>query len=66
MPDGHQQEPGGWNRVVLEADDVPARIATLKKAARRFRNNTEVGPGNQQIQLKDPDGHPIELFKSAR
>jgi hypothetical protein len=32
MPDGPQEEAGGWNPVVLEADDLPARIATLKKA----------------------------------
>src|SRR5262245_50141015 len=26
MPDGSQQEPGGWNRVVLQVSDLPARI----------------------------------------
>src|SRR5215467_3749535 len=26
MPDGNQQEPGGWNRVILEVSDLPARI----------------------------------------
>ena len=30
MPDGHQQEPGGWNRVVLQVTDLPARIEALK------------------------------------
>src|SRR5687767_4555337 len=25
MPDGRQQEPGGWNRILLEVDDLPAR-----------------------------------------
>src|SRR5262245_842762 len=32
MPDGRQQEPGGWNRVLLRVDDLPAVIARLKTA----------------------------------
>jgi len=66
MPDGHQQEPGGWNRVILEVSDLPARIETLKKTGLNFRNAMEVGPGGKQIQLEDPDGNPIELFEPAR
>ncbi len=64
-PDGHQQEPGGWNRVVLQVEDLPARISELKKRGVRFRNEMEVGPGGKQIQVEDPDGNPIELFESA-
>ena len=66
MPDGHQQEPGGWNRVVLQVTDLPGRIEALKKAGLHFRNQMEVGPGGKQIQLEDPDGNPIELFEPAR
>src|SRR5215216_2467644 len=66
MPDGRQQEPGGWNRVILQVTDLPARIETLKKAGLRFRNEMEVGPGGKQIQLEDPDGNPIELFEPAQ
>jgi len=65
MPDGRQQEPGGWNRIILQVDDLPARIENLKKAGLRFRNEMEVGPGGKQIQLEDPDGNPIELFQPA-
>lgn len=61
MPDGRQQEPGGWNRVLLQVQDLPARIADLKEAGLRFRNEMEVGPGGKQIQIEDPDGNPIEL-----
>jgi glyoxylase I family protein len=63
---GRQQEPGGWNRVILEVENLPARIAILKKAGVRFRNEMESGPGGKQIQLEDPDGNPIELFEPAR
>jgi glyoxylase I family protein len=66
MPDGQQQEPGGWNRVVLRVVDLPEFIAELKKAGLRFRNEMETGPGGRQIQLEDPDGNPIELFEPAR
>jgi glyoxylase I family protein len=66
MPDGQQQEPGGWNRVVLRVTDLPKFIAELKKAGVRFRNEMETGPGGRQIQVEDPDGNPIELFEPAR
>ena len=66
MPDGRKQEPGGWNRVVLQVKDLPTRIEAQKKAGLRFRNEMEVGPGGKQIQLEDPDGNSIELFEPAR
>ena len=66
MPDGHRQESGGWNRIILRVSDLPARIEALKKAGLRFRNEMEVGPGGKQIQIEDPDGNPIELFEPAR
>jgi len=66
LPDGREQEPGGWNRIILEVDYLPARIETLKEAGVRFRNEMAVGPGGKQIQLEDPDGNPIELFEPAR
>jgi glyoxylase I family protein len=66
MPDGGQQEPGGWNRIVLQVQDLPARIVELKKEGVHFRNEMEVGPGGRQILLEDPDGNPIELFEPAQ
>jgi glyoxylase I family protein len=66
MPDGRQQEPGGWNRIVLQVEDLPARIADLKKKGVHFRNEMEAGPGGKQIQVEDPDGNPIELFEPAQ
>lgn len=65
MPDGRLQEPGGWNRVILQVDDLPARIDALQKAGLHFRNQMEAGPGGKQIQLEDPDGNPLELFEPA-
>ncbi|HMG11678.1 MAG TPA: VOC family protein [Gemmatimonadaceae bacterium] len=66
MPDGRNQEPGGWNRVVLQVADLQARIEMLRTSGLRFRNEMEVGPGGRQILLEDPDGNAIELFEPAR
>jgi glyoxylase I family protein len=66
MPDGRAQEPGGWNRVVLQVADLPSRIDSLKKAGLHFRNEMESGPGGRQILIEDADGNPIELFEPAR
>ena len=66
MPNGQQQEPGGWNRVVLRITNLPAFIEVLKKAGVHFRNTMETGPGGKQIQVEDPDGNPVELFEPAR
>jgi glyoxylase I family protein len=66
MPDGRHQEPGGWNRVVLEVKELPARVTELRNRGVHFRNELEVGPGGKQIQVEDPDGNPIELLEPAR
>jgi glyoxylase I family protein len=66
LPGGQQQQPGGWNRVVLRVDDLEASIPLLKEARVHFRNEIESGPGGKQIQLEDPDGNPIELFEPAK
>jgi glyoxylase I family protein len=66
LPDGRKQEPGGWNRIALEVDDLPSSIEALKSAGVRFRNEIVEGPGGKQIQLEDPDGNPVELFQPAR
>jgi catechol 2,3-dioxygenase-like lactoylglutathione lyase family enzyme len=66
MPDGRNPEPGGWNRFVLEVDELGARVAEMKHAGLRFRNDIVVGPGGKQILLEDPDGNVVELFEPAR
>lgn len=65
MPDGREQEAGGWNRIVLEVRNLPAAIETLKQGSIAFRNEMETGPGGKQVQIEDPDGNPVELFEPA-
>ncbi|HEU4678725.1 MAG TPA: VOC family protein [Terrimicrobiaceae bacterium] len=65
MPDGRRPEPGGWNRLVLEVEDLPSRVTQMKQAGIRFRNEIVVGPGGKQILAEDPDGNPVEFFEPA-
>jgi catechol 2,3-dioxygenase-like lactoylglutathione lyase family enzyme len=63
MPDGTRPEPGGWNRFVIEVDDLAATVDRLRGAGARFRNEIVTGVGGKQILLEDPSGNPIELFQ---
>jgi catechol 2,3-dioxygenase-like lactoylglutathione lyase family enzyme len=65
MPDGRKPEPGGWNRLVLELEDLDAAVSRLRDDGVSFRNDLVSGPGGRQILLEDPDGNPIELFQPA-
>ena len=64
MPDGRQPIAGGWNRFVVEVDDIDASVAALRGAGATFRNEVVSGPGGRQIVVDDPDGNPIELFEA--
>lgn len=66
MPDGRRPAPGGWNRFVIDVEDLVSRVAELKQANLLFRNDVVAGPGGKQILLEDPDGNLVELFEAAR
>jgi catechol 2,3-dioxygenase-like lactoylglutathione lyase family enzyme len=66
MPDGRQPAPGGWNRLVIEVDDIDARVDALRAGGATFRNDVISGPGGRQTVVVDPDGNPIELFEARR
>jgi catechol 2,3-dioxygenase-like lactoylglutathione lyase family enzyme len=65
MPDGRRPEPGGWNRLVVEVDDLETRVEELKQIGLSFRNEVVTGPGGKQILLEDPAGNVVELFQPA-
>jgi catechol 2,3-dioxygenase-like lactoylglutathione lyase family enzyme len=64
MPDGRAPEPGGWNRFVIEVEDLDPIVERLREAGATFRNDIVKGPGGRQILVDDPDGNPIELFEA--
>ncbi len=66
MPDGRKPEPGGWNRIIINVDDLSGEVARLRKAQLHFRNDIVSGPGGSEILLDDPSGNPVELFQPAR
>ena len=65
MPDGRRPEPGGWNRFVLEVDDLEALVARLRANGVCFRNDIIKGPGGSQTLCEDPSGNVIELFQPS-
>jgi catechol 2,3-dioxygenase-like lactoylglutathione lyase family enzyme len=65
MPDGRLPAPGGWNRIRIEVEDLPATVERLKATGGQFRNEIVIGNGGKQILLEDPSGNPIELFQPA-
>jgi len=65
MSDGRKAEPGGWNRIILNVQDLPAEVARLRRANLHFLNDIVSGPGGSEILLDDPSGNPVELFQPA-
>ena len=66
MPDGRRPEPGGWNRIQIEVEDLAGTVAALRQTGVRFRNEVVVGNGGKQILVEDPAGNPVELFEPVR
>jgi catechol 2,3-dioxygenase-like lactoylglutathione lyase family enzyme len=65
LADGSTPVPGGWNRLVLETDDLASLVEKLTVSGARFRSGIVSGPGGKQVLLDDPSGNPIELFESS-
>ena len=65
MPDGREPGTVGWNRILIEVDDIEAEVERIRKLGVQFRNEILDGVGGKQILAEDPDGNPIELFESS-
>ncbi len=66
MPDGRRPQAGGWNRFMLEVEDLVTTATALRDAGVHFRNEIVTGVGGKQILLDDPSGNPVELFEPTR
>jgi len=66
MSDGRRAEPGGWNRMIIDVDDLAGEMGRMKEAGLHFRNDIVSGPGGSEVILDDPSGNPVELFQAAR
>ena len=65
LSNGSKPLPGGWNRLVLETDDLVSLVQKLTQPGAGFRSEIVSGPGGKQVLVDDPSGNPIELFEST-
>ena len=66
MLDGTTPGPGGgWNRILLDFDDLESVVSKLKAGGVSFRNDILDGVGGKQIICEDPSGNVIELTQPA-
>ena len=59
---GREQEaaaPGGWNRIVLDVEDLDVAAEGLRSLGSRVD-----GPAGSWCLVEDPSGNPIELFEA--
>ncbi|MDF0601055.1 VOC family protein [Psychromarinibacter sp. C21-152] len=60
---GGTPEPGGWNRFLLQTDDLDGVVKRLHQFGAQFRGDVTEGKGGRQVVVEDPSGNPIELFE---
>ena len=66
MLDGTTPCPGGgWNRILLDFDDLESVVAKLKANGVKFRNEILDGVGGRQVICEDPSGNVVELTQPA-
>ena len=67
MLDGTTPSPGGgWNRILLDYDDLESVVAKLKTNGVKFRNDILDGVGGKQVVCKDPSGNVVELTQPKK
>jgi catechol 2,3-dioxygenase-like lactoylglutathione lyase family enzyme len=64
LADGSRPAPGGWNRLVLETEDLSRLVDRLRRSGAEFRGEVVSGPGGNQILINDPSGNPVEVFEA--
>ncbi|HET9865632.1 MAG TPA: VOC family protein [Steroidobacteraceae bacterium] len=64
-PDGRRPEPGGWNRIIVQTDQLDRDVEVLRSAGVHFRSDFITGPGGRQILAEDPSGNLVELFEQS-
>ena len=66
MLDGTTPGPGGgWNRILLDFDDLESVVSKLKADGVKFRNDILDGVGGKQVICEDPFGNVVELTQPA-
>ena len=63
LPDGTLPEPGGWNRMALQVEDLATVVHALAGDDVRFHTGIVTGVGVRHVLIADPSGNPVELFE---
>jgi catechol 2,3-dioxygenase-like lactoylglutathione lyase family enzyme len=63
LPDGTIPQPGGWNRMTLQVDDLTATAETLREHGVAFRHDIQSGVAVRTLLVEDPSGNPVELIE---
>jgi len=63
-PGGIRPHGGGWNRFVVQVDDLDPFLKELNAAGVPARDEILESPAGRWIVVEDPAGNPIELFES--
>ena len=58
MPDGRNPEPGGWNRIQLEVDDLTSEVEALRDTEAHFRNEIVGAEAASRSCLRTPPATP--------
>ena len=66
LADGRSPEPGGWNRMIIEVDDIEQRVSTLRAAGVSLRGQVITGIGGKLALVEDPSSNLVELFEPKR
>ena len=63
LASGAKPEPGGWNRLVVEVQNMDEAVSKLQELGVEFRSKPIKGPGGRQVLVEDPSGNPVEVFE---
>ena len=67
MLDGTTPSPGGgWNRILMDYDDLESVVSKLKTNGVKFRNDILDSVGGKQIVCEDPSGNVVELTQPKK
>ncbi len=63
QPDGTKPQPGGWNRVILNTNDLDGLIARLASRSVKTRGPRFDTPAGKHILVEDPAGNLVEIVE---
>lgn len=64
LDDGTIVGPGGWNRILIETDDLETAAARFADMGIKIRNGIVRGRGGAQILVEDGEGNVVEVFQT--